>query len=293
MGVGATDTPGRMLAAIRGLGPVNSRFEWCADVPKAGVLLALPALLCCGLLAKSPAQFQLPQGYYGLSHIFLLVAFMARARIKTVEGLRYCAPGEWGKVLGLDRIPEARTLRAKLQWLGDEQRVAQWASDLCLDWMQSDPDSAGTLYVDGHVRVYHGAKAHLPKHYVARERLCLRATTDYWVNAAGGRPFFVVHRPVDSGLLAVLEGEIVPRLEKEVPHQPTPEQLAQDPTLDNEQPHGNPRDSPAGRLRASDQRHLHQRTAGNHGGGRKHVREMVAGNISEIHAGTLRSGPSA
>ena len=98
--------------------------------------------------------------------------------------------------------------------------------------MQEDPQSAGTLYVDGHVRVYHGSKAHLPRHYVSRQRLCLRATTDYWVNGMEGQPFFVVHRPVDPGLLKVLEEDIIPRLEKEVPHQPTTEQLAADPTLD-------------------------------------------------------------
>ena len=232
MGVGATDTTGRLLAALQGVGPVDSHFEPCADVPKAGVLLALPALLCCGLLTHTSDQFKLPPGYYSLTHLFLLVAFMALARIKSVEGLRYCAPGEWGKVIGLDRIPEARTLREKIDWLGDETQVAQWAARLCQDWMQEDPQSVGTLYVDGHVQVYHGSQARLPRHYAPRERLCLRASTDYWVNSAQGLPFFVVHRPVDPGLLSVLEQEIVPRLEREVPHQPTAQELAADPTLD-------------------------------------------------------------
>jgi hypothetical protein len=95
--------------------------------------------------------------------------------------------------------------------------------------MAADPEAAGTLYVDGHVRVYHGSAAHLPQHYVSRQRLCLRATTDYWVNAADGQPFFVVHRPVDPGLLRVLEEEIVPRLEQEVPGQPSAAELAADP----------------------------------------------------------------
>jgi len=232
MGVGATDTSGRVLAALKGAGPAASHFELCADVPKAGVLLALPALICCGLLSRTSEQFKLPTGYYSLTHIFLVVAFMVLSRIKSVEGLRYCAPGEWGKIIGLDRIPEARTLRQKIDLLGDESQVAQWAALLCQDWMKEDPQSTGTLYVDGHVQVYHGSKAQLPRHYVPRERLCLRASTDYWVNSARGLPFFVVHRPVDPGLLSVLEEEIVPRLEKEVPNQPTAQQLEADPTLD-------------------------------------------------------------
>ncbi len=226
------DVAGRILASLGQGGPVASRFEPCADVPKAGVLLALPALLASGLWQHTEKHFQLPAGYYQLVHLFLLVAFLALARVKSLESLRYCAPGEWGKVLGLDRIPEVRTLREKLEWLGQEDKVAAWAAQLSRQWMAEDPASAGTLYVDGHVRVSHGAAARLPKHYVSRQRLCLRATTDYWINAMDGQPFFVVHRPVDPGLLQVLETEIIPRLEREVPNQPSAEALAADPTLD-------------------------------------------------------------
>jgi hypothetical protein len=188
MGVGATDTAGRVLASLHGAGPVASQFEPCADVPRAGVLLAVPALLACGLLAHTEKRFVLPPGYYSVGQVFLRVAFLALARIKSLEGLRYCAPGEWGKVLGLDRVPEVRTLRGKLAQLGQPDQVAAWAGALCQDWMRSDPEAAGTLYVDGHVRVYHGSAAQLPQHYVSRQRLCLRATTDYWVNAADGQP---------------------------------------------------------------------------------------------------------
>ena len=230
--MGAQDWQGRLLASVGQGGPVDSHFVPCADVPKAGVLVALPALLASGLWQHTPEHFQLPKGYYQLVHLFLLVAFLALARVRSLESLRYCAPGEWGKVLGLDRIPEVRTLRAKLDLLGRESAVAAWGAQLSRQWMSEDPESAGTLYVDGHVRVYHGSAAHLPKHYVPRQRLCLRASTDYWVNALDGQPFFVVHRPVDPGLLKVLQETIIPRLEAEVPHQPTAEQLAADPGLD-------------------------------------------------------------
>ena len=54
-----------------------SRFEPCADVPRAGVLVALPALLASGLWEQTEEHFQLPQGYYQLVHLFLLVAFLA------------------------------------------------------------------------------------------------------------------------------------------------------------------------------------------------------------------------
>ena len=78
------------------------------------MLLAPPALLAMGLLRHSEKYFDLPAGFYRLDSIFLVLAFMALARIKSVEKLRYCSPGEWGKLLGLDRIPEAKTLREKI-----------------------------------------------------------------------------------------------------------------------------------------------------------------------------------
>ena len=70
--------------------------------------------------------------------------------------------------------------------------------------MDNDPEEAGYLYVDGHVRVYNGEVANLPRRYVSRERLCLRGTTDYWVNDAVGRPFFVVSKTVTDGLADTL-----------------------------------------------------------------------------------------
>jgi len=69
-------------------------FKASESVPNAGVLFALPALLSVGLLHHTQKHFQLPKGYYGLASIFLLLAFMALARVKSIEQLRYHAPGE-------------------------------------------------------------------------------------------------------------------------------------------------------------------------------------------------------
>jgi hypothetical protein len=97
--------------------------------------------------------------------------------------------------------------------------------------MAAQPEQDGVYYADGHVRVYHGKLAALPRRYVARQKLCLRGTTDYWINALDGRPFFLVSRPVDPGLIEVLRTEIVPRLLEDAPGQPTAAALAEDPLL--------------------------------------------------------------
>jgi len=59
----------------------------------------------------------------------------------------------------------------------------------------------------------------------------LRGISDYWVNDAIGRPFFVVEKQIDPGLLATLRENIVPRLLEQVPNQPGQDQLAQEPYL--------------------------------------------------------------
>jgi hypothetical protein len=225
MGRAAADVEGR----VGELDAVAPRFAPALDVPNGGVLCALPALLAVGLLEGAKRYLTLPKGYYGLDSLLMLLAFMALARLKSIESLRYCAPGEWGKLLGLDRVPEVRTLRAKIQLLAREDRPAQWSAALCERWMAAAPEHTGVLYIDGHVRVYNGHQTQLPRHYVARQRLCLRATTDYWVNALDGQPFFVVNRAVDPGLIQVIEHQIVPRLDQRLPAQPDSVELKADP----------------------------------------------------------------
>jgi hypothetical protein len=63
----------------------------------------------------------------------------------------------------------------------------------------------GFLYVDGHVRVYHGQHA-LPKAHVARMRISAPATSDYWVNDSVGDPLFVVTAEANAGLVKMLPG---------------------------------------------------------------------------------------
>jgi hypothetical protein len=225
MGVGATDVIGRVAASVGEFDAVAPTFTPALDVPNGGLLCALPALLAVGLLAGVERYLQLPKGYYGLDSLLLLLAFMALARLDSIESLRYSAPGEWGNLLGLDRVPEVRTLRAKIALLAETDAAEQWSAALCQRWMAAAPEPAGVLYIDGHVRVYNGSQTQLPRHYVARQRLCLRATTDYWVNAMDGQPFFVVNQVVDPGLIKVIEQEIVPRLEQRLPIAVTPEQL--------------------------------------------------------------------
>jgi transposase len=231
MGVACTRVDERVLASLGKSMGAMVRFETCLDVPKGGALCAIPALLANGLLHGTEQFLGKLTGYYKIYHVLLLLALMALCRIKTTEKLRGHAPGEFGKLLGLDRIPEVRCLRRKMTEMSVHDGAERWAAHLSKYWMELEPESVGTLYIDGHVRVYNGRLTSLPRRYVSRERLCLRGITDYWVNDAIGRPFFVIEKSIDPGLLETLRKDIVPRLLDDIPDQPTDQALDENPHL--------------------------------------------------------------
>jgi len=140
-----------------------------------------------------------------------------------------------GQTLGVPHAEHQVVLQALVRQLSqlDLELFAKLGS-CCVDllWFAlEDPAQTGVLYVDGHTRVYHGKQTKLPRHHVARQRLCMRATTDYWVNGFNGLPFFKLNCAVDPGMIKVLENEIVPTLEEIVPNQPTEDELKKDQLL--------------------------------------------------------------
>ena len=216
MGRGAHDSAGRVAASTGAMTEAQPRFEEpLSAVAGGGVLAALPALLKEGLLEHADRFLSLPKGYYGLTSTLLMLAFLFMARIRNPEALRHEAPGERGAVLGLDRCPEAKTLRRKIRALArDPQRVRGWQDALAKAWIADAPDVCATLSVDGHVKVYSGRKGRLPKHFVSRQKLCLPAATGYWVNALGGRPLLCLNKDLDPAMTHALEHDILPALER-------------------------------------------------------------------------------
>lgn len=231
LGMACTRSLDRVCAALGLIRDAPTEFHPASGVSHGGVLLALPALLQNGLLARTELLPMNP-AFYALQDVLLLLGFMALARVHSIEQLRWADAGEWGRLLGLDRIPEVRTLREKIAEITRHaENIREWQRRQSADWMAEDPDMAGRLYVDGHVRVYHGDQVALLRRYVSRQRLCLRGVTDYWVNDKLGKPYFVVSTPLTEGLQAMLRQTIVPRLLADVPNQPTEQELAADPRL--------------------------------------------------------------
>jgi prepilin-type processing-associated H-X9-DG protein len=100
-------------------------------------------------------------------------------------------------------MPEVKTLRRKLARLAAGKRSLQLGQEIARQRIREHGHVFGFLYVDGHVRAYHGQHA-IPKAYVTRARLAAPATTDYWVNDQRGDPLFVVRAEANAGLTGML-----------------------------------------------------------------------------------------
>jgi len=167
-----TDRRGdRLLAHLGLLEDAAPLFGSRPAVPRAGVLLALPALVQSGVFECAQKIYgSLGPAFYGLRTSLLTLLLMALWRIKRPEGLKEHSPQDLGQVLGLDRAPEVKTLRRKLARLAAASRAAQFGRALAQRRVASHGAALGFLYLDGHVRVYHG-QHRLPKAHVARMRL--------------------------------------------------------------------------------------------------------------------------
>ena len=195
----------RLLARLGLLEDAAPLFGSAAAVPRAGVLLALPALVASGVFECAHQVYgSLGPAFYGLRTSLLTLLLMALWRIKRPEALKEHSPQDLGRVLGLDRAPEVKTLRRKLAALAAVGRAAQFGQTLAQRRVAVRGAALGFLYVDGHVRVYHGHKYKLPKAHVPQMRLSVPATSDYWVNDTCGDPLFVVTAEANAGLVKML-----------------------------------------------------------------------------------------
>lgn len=203
----------RALAAMGKLDEAAPAFSANESVRFAGVLLALPMLAQLGLLdAAKKVYGRLRNGFYGLQATLLTLAFMALLRIKSTEQLKEKSPGELGIVLGLDRVPEVKTLRRKLKEMGLHCKSAELMAELTRRWCDDNQEAIGFVYIDGHVRPYHGRKHKLPKTHVARRRLCMPASTDFWVNDGNSEPLFLVTAEANDSLLSMIDSQVIPQV---------------------------------------------------------------------------------
>ena len=202
----------RQLAYLGLLDDAAPLFREGVSVPGVGVLLALPCLVESGLLRISRKLYgEIGPAFYGLRTTLLTLLLMALLRIKRPEYLKERDPAAFGRLLGLDRAPEVKTLRRRLTRLAARHCAEQLGAELARLRVDQRGHLMGFLYIDGHVRAYHGERTISSNAYVARRHLAMPATTDYWINDSSGDPLLVITGEVDAALSKAL-----PRLLGEV-----------------------------------------------------------------------------
>ena len=202
----------RQLAYLGLLDDAAPLFRDGSAVPAVGVLLALACLVESGLLRISRKLYgEIGPAFYGLRTTLLTLLLMALLRIKRPEHLKERDPAAFGRLLGLDRAPEVKTLRRRLTRLAAHHRAEQLGAELARLRVDQRGHLMGFLYVDGHVRAYHGQRPIASKAYVARRHLAMPASTDYWINDRSGDPLFVITGEVNAALTKAF-----PRLLREV-----------------------------------------------------------------------------
>ena len=93
-------------------------------------------------------------------------------------------------------------------------KAAEYMATLTHRWCEDEQEALGFIYIDGHVRPYHGRKHPLPKTHVARRRLCMPATTDFWVNDALNEPLFLITAEANDSLLSMIDSQVIPHIQE-------------------------------------------------------------------------------
>jgi transposase len=152
----------RQLAYLGLLDDAAPIFREGSSVPGAGVLLALPYVVESGLFRISRKLYgEIGPAFYGLRTTLLTLVLMALLRIKRPEQLKERDPAAFGRLLGLDRAPEVKTLRRRLTRLAAYHCAEQLGAELARLRVDQRGQLMGFLYVDGHVRA-------LPRGYCPR-----------------------------------------------------------------------------------------------------------------------------
>jgi hypothetical protein len=182
-----------------------------ARYPLAGLLIALPALEQTGLLACARQVYgRLRDGYYSLDTVLVHLVFQALLREPRAEGATRVPPPAMGRVLGLDRAPEVKTIRRKTGELAAAGKAADLQMAIARHRAQARPGELAFMYIDGHTRAYFG-KREVQKMHVARLKFPGPATEETWVTDGAGDPLLAVMAEPSASLAAQIK-ELLPKL---------------------------------------------------------------------------------
>ena len=149
-------------------------------------------------------------GFYSLDAMLCEGVFRALLGQARAEGAARVDPPALGRVLGLDRAPEVKTIRRKIALLAEAGKAGDWITAMARRRVQACPEQAAVCYVDGHVRAYQGTRR-IAKTHVPRLKFPAPATVETWISDAAGDPLLVVLAQPAASLASELR-RLIPEL---------------------------------------------------------------------------------
>ena len=194
----------RLLARLGMLEDAEPLFGSQARVEWAGVMMALALWAACpfGQLCQK-AYGSLGAAFYGLGTVLRTLVVMALLRLHRPENLRDHDPVKLGRILGLDRAPEVKTLRGKVHRLCAREQAAELMAQWAQSQVEQSAQAPGVVFIDGHVQVYHG-KEKIGQVYSNQARRVVKGRTENWVHLPGGTPLLSLCSPFNESLSGVL-----------------------------------------------------------------------------------------
>ena len=165
-----------------------------------GLTLFYAALEVTGLLSLAQQVYQIPGLVrFGVRQVFWQLFCLALLQEPTIERVKHVLRTDLGAVFGRERAACVKTLRRKLAALSEKGQAAALGLLLAKHWLEVGLLNASYLYVDGHMKLYHGKRA-VQHIWNSQRRMPLPGIEQYFVNDLRGRPLLVVSQDVSGNL---------------------------------------------------------------------------------------------
>lgn len=198
----------RILASMGKMADAEPLFGNCEHAEWAGGFMALVMLSESPVLTTATRVYKsFDAAFYGLRTMIVTWILMALLRIKCSEDIREKDVRSLGRILGLDRAPEVKTIRRKLHTLVGRGKGFQWMKELAEARVAEQDEPVTTIEVDGHLIAYSGKKK-IGTVYSSRSKQVTKGQTENWVNLPSAGGLFMITSPFNEGLSRMLESVV-------------------------------------------------------------------------------------
>jgi transposase len=194
----------RTAARLGFVEDAEAKFTSADNVEWAGIFLGAVLLSehpCLGTVGKLYGS--LGAAFYGLRTVMVSLVFMALLRMKRMEHLRGDDPVKLGRILGLDRVAEVKTMRRKLHQLAARGQGIALMEELGRQRVKAYEGDPGVVFIDGHVEVYSG-KVKIGEVFSTRRKRVVKGSTGNWIHLAKGHALLSVLSPFNESLSKTL-----------------------------------------------------------------------------------------